>query len=225
MIKENYYESLVTHVPNLMNAYHRFQYPQEQWRTLEDTLSQGQCIYEFTAHINKTNIKITDLQFEVDKMCSHFQSHLSRQLLGNKWKNTNKLHLQPMLITFFDHEGTRQFKKTEHALYPHIHGLTLLHDETLDRFMNITFEKPNESEKPNRRRYLPHKSWGFQEISFGNVFNGVNGLKTFSDYCLKFDKMAQASGDGIFTMDKYPKSNNRWNAFFEEFPDRELYKY
>ena len=85
--------------------------------------------------------------------------------------------------------------------------------------MNITFEKPNE------RRYLPHRSWGFQEISFGSLFNGVNGLTTFADYCLKYDKMAQASGDGIFTMDKYPKSNKKWNTFFEELPETELRRY
>lgn len=221
MNKEFYYDELVTHVPNLMNAYGRFQHqsePEQTW-SLESELERGQHIYEFTAHLNNADRTTTELQFGLDKMCSDFHSHLSRLLLGNNWRTPKNVNKQPMMICFFDHEGTKQRKCLGRSVYPHIHGLMVIHDTTLAKFMDMT----EENEK--KRRYLLQKQWAFSEVSFKPVYGGIEGLKRFVDYSLKFDKTNEKSGNNIYTLDVYPQKNKDWNIYFSEIPETDLRVY
>lgn len=221
MRKELHYKELVTHVPNLINAYGLFQYqaqPSWMW-SLENEILRGQCIYEFTAHLNNKEGSTTELQFGIDKMCRDFHSHLCRQLLGNNWTISKNLRKQPMLVCFFDHEGTRQRKLLERSQYPHVHGLMIIHRTSVARFMDLTIEYTN------GRQHLLQKPWAFREVSFKPVFAGVEGLTRFVDYALKFDKTSEKSGNNIFTLDVYPKSNREWNTFLSEMPENDLRVY
>ena len=221
MNKEFYYDELVTHVPNLMNAYGRFQHqsePKQTW-SLESELERGQHIYEFTAHLNNADSRTTELQFGLDKMCSDFHSHLSRLLLGNNWGISKNLHKQPMMICFFDHEGTKQRKCLGRSTYPHIHGLMVIHATTLAEFKNMTEERTGE------RRYLMQKQWAFREVSFKPVYDGIEGLKRFVDYSLKFDKTNDKSGNNIYTLDVYPQKNKDWNTYLKEISEGHLRVY
>ena len=204
-----------------MNAYGRFQHQSEtkQSWSLENAITYGLHISEFTAHINNTDRRTTELQFGLDKMCSDFHSHISRQLLGNNWGISKNLHKQPMLVCFFDHEGTRQRKRLDRSVYPHVHGLMVIHSNTLDRFIDITEERASE------RRYLLQKPWAFREVSFNPVFDGVEGLKRFVNYSLKFDKTNEKSGNNIFTLDMYPKANKDWNTYLKEISEGDLRVY
>lgn len=215
------HEELVTHIPNLMNAYGRFQYhsePDKIW-SLGNEIDHQKHVYELTAHFNNTDRRTTELQFGMDKMCCDFHSHLSRSLLGNNWTITKNLHKQPMLVCFFDHEGTRQRQSLARSVYPHIHGLLLIHDATFEKFIDITEKRPNE------RRYLLQKPWAFKEVSFKPTFNGVEGMKEFVSYALKFDKTSAKSGNNLFPWDIYPKSNKKWNSALNEIPENELRYY
>lgn len=77
----------------------------------------------------------------------------------------------------------------------------------------------------NERRYLLQKSWAFKEASFKPVYDGINGLKRFVSYGLKFDKTNGKSGNNIFTLDMYPKSNEGWNTFLNEISEGDLRVY
>lgn len=221
MNKEFYYEELVTHVPNLMNAYGRFQHqsePEQTW-SLENEIKRGQYIYEFTAHLNNTDRRTADIQFGLDKMCSDFHSHLSRLLLGNNWRITKNVNKQPMMVCFFDHEGTKQRKRLDRSVYPHVHGLIVIHDTTLPQFMGMTYNRTNE------RRYLLQQPRAFREVSFKPVYDGIDGLKRFVSYGLKFDKTNEKSGNNIYTLDVYPKANKDWNTYLKEISEGNLRVY
>ncbi|MCR2199458.1 hypothetical protein NSX56_24060, partial [Salmonella enterica] len=55
------HEELVTHIPNLMNAYGRFQYhsePDKIW-SLGNEIDHQKHVYELTAHFNNTDRRTT----------------------------------------------------------------------------------------------------------------------------------------------------------------------
>lgn len=199
------------HVSDVTLAYQNFQnkgVPQEE----------NIYIYEFTAHLRFTNRRSSEIQHTIDDMCNHLQHQLSRLLLGNNYRKKNLQPLQPMIICFFDQEGSRLGISSDRCEFPHVHGICVLHPSTKDAFMEIT------KRNYDGRFELKTIPSDFREITFAPTNNDTNGIMGFTDYALKNNKIRSRSGDDLFTYGIYPR-NESWNNHFEKIPESELRKH
>ncbi len=151
-------------------------------------------------------------------MCNHLQHDLSRSLIGNGYKKKHKQYLQPMIICFYDQDGSRQGISSDRCEFPHIHGILILHPSTLDDFMKIT--KRNYDDRLELRRQTNE----FREITFKPTHNDTNGIMGLTDYFLKNDKIKSRSGDNIYSYGIYP-SNTSWDNHLKLIPESELRKH
>lgn len=232
MKQTDYYQAFPVHILNLINAYHNYQYHGHylyQGRSLESTLAHDHCIYEFTALLKSSNKRTIDIQSEIDDQCNNLQTHISRLLLGNNFSKPNKNRLQPMLIGFFDFEGSRQGRIPNRCNIPHIHGFLVLHTKSKDKFRDFI------TSYDVRRLQLINIPSEFKEVSFQRIYRGnkgkiqktgneIEGITKFADYSLKSDKLLQRKGENSAIVSVYPK-NKRWEEYFRSLSNRELYKY
>lgn len=198
----------VEHVSDMILAYQKYQN--------HGIASQyDECIYEFTGHFPFTGMRTSELQLSLDSKCNHFQHHLSRSLIGNNYRKEHRQHLQPMIICFFDQEGSRYGYSSDRCEFPHVHGICVIHPSTKEAFL-----------KKTKRNYVGRFELitpppDFREITFGRTNNGTNGIMGFTDYALKSDKIKFHSGENIFTYGIYP-CNTSWNDYFSMIPESEL---
>ncbi|MBX8783619.1 hypothetical protein HBA94_07565 [Ochrobactrum sp. GRS2] len=200
----------VTHGLNLINAYQDYQYS----ATSIDTT----CIYEFTGHLQPTSWNSTNIQFSIGKKNNHLHHQICRSLVGNNYKKLFKHRLQPMMICFYDQEGSRYGVSSKQCEFPHIHGLLIIHPSTKENFMKIV-----ELDNNNRLR-LKTKNSNFRQVTFSPVYGGIEGIKKFIDYCYKSDRIKARTGESIYKDGVYPK-NPSWDNYFYNIPNAELYKY
>lgn len=232
MKQTEFYQTLPVHFLNLINAYHNFQYHDHylyQGRSLESTLAHDHCIYEFTALLQSSNKTTVDIQYGTDSHCKNLQIHISRLLLGNNFAKPNKNRLQPMLIGFFDFEGSRQGKIPKRCKIPHIHGFLVLHTKTKDKFRDLI------TSYDVRRLKLINIPSEFKEVSFQRIYRGnkgkiqktgneIDGIIKFADYSLKSDRLLQRYGEYSSIVSVYPK-NKRWENYFNSLSAATLNKY
>lgn len=205
------YKAPVEHISDLLHAY---QYYQHNGNVPENLRN----IYEFTGHLHFTNRRSTELQFQMNEIANHLHNQLCRSLLGNSYRKLQKQRFQPMIICFFDQEGSREGVSTDKCEFPHIHGLCVIHPHTDDDFYKLT-----EPSSGNRFR-LKQAISGFRDITFKPTENDTNGIMRFTDYCLKSDKIKSHSGNNIFTYGVYPK-NNKWTVYLNEISEKDLRKH
>lgn len=208
MNRNSIYTANIEHVPDIVLAYQKYQNngiaPQD-----------GDCIYEFTAHLPFTRMRSIDIQISLDSKCKHLQHHLSRSLIGNSYRKEHIRHLQPMIICFFDQEGSKYGYSSDRCEFPHVHGICVIHPSTKEAFLNIT------KRNYDGRFELIMPPPDFREITFGRTNNGTNGIMGFTDYALKSDKIKSRSDDNHFTFGVYP-DNTSWNEYFSMIPESEL---
>ena len=208
MNRNSIYQAYVEDVSDKILAYQKYQNngiaPQD-----------GDCIYEFTAHLPFTRMRSIDIQISLDSKCNHLQHNLSRQLLGNNYRKVNLHRMQPMMVCFFDQEGSRYGYSSDKSVFPHVHGFCVLHPSTKDAFMKIT------KRNYDGRLELINSISGFREITFRPTGNDTYGIMGYTDYALKYDKIKSRSDDNHFTGEIYPQQS-RWNMHLNIIPESEL---
>ena len=169
----------------------------------------------FTAHLRFTHRRSSEIQYSLDGSCNHLQHDLSRSLIGNSYKKKHIQYLQPMIICFFDQEGSMVGISSDTCEFPHVHGILILHPSTLDAFMKIT------KRNYDGRLELKKQTYDFREITFKTTNNDTNGIMGLIDYYLKNDKIKSRSGDNIYSYGIYP-SNTSWGNHLAMIPESEL---
>lgn len=212
------YNAHANHIPNLINAYHGYQYQKGLGKSLESTLEHDQCIYEFTAHIYSHNKTTHEIQLEIDKICNNLQIHISKLLLGNNFAKKHKQNLQPAIIGCFDYENSKNSTMPYRCIYPHIHGILILNNKTKNNFLGLLEETIKE------RLILNNKPNIISQITFKQTYNGIEGLKKFTHYILKAEKINQRLGSDSGIPMIY-SGNKAWVNYYKLIPENELRKY
>lgn len=208
MNRNSIYTAHVEHVSDMVLAYQKYQN--------DGIASQyDECIYEFTGHFPFTRMRSSEIQLGLGSNCNHLQHQLSRSLIGNGYRREHRQHLQPMIICFFDQEGSRRGHSSDRCEFPHVHGICVIHPSTKEAFMRIT------KRNYDGRFELITPPPDFREITFGRTNNGTNGIMGFTDYALKSDKIKSRSDDNLFTFGVYP-DNTSWNKYLSIIPESEL---
>ncbi|MDR6819576.1 hypothetical protein J2X76_004768 [Neorhizobium sp. 2083] len=103
--------------------------------------------------------------------------------IRNKKLNKRNANLQPLVMTFFDVEGSRHSQGGKGATMPHYHGIVLLHHDTVEEFLqHLTRNELDRSYSKSKPTY------DFSSIHL-QPLPSYNDARRFLEYSTKYSKI------------------------------------